>query len=202
MLIEVEIKGITAMLQHRFTGSAEVAAGKATRQVLVKDEDPREVAERGAYRMPDTRELFFPGAAVGRLLREAGSNHKLKGTRKSLKYIIPAAVVVVDDAITLRDPKTWEPLTDFEVDSRPVVIPATKGRVMRHRAKFNAWGARFTLMVRENLLPVDVIQQLLTEGGQQNGLGDFRPEKGGPFGMFRVTKWAEKDEADEADEAA
>jgi hypothetical protein len=202
MLIEVEIKGTTALLQHRFTGSAEVATGKATRAVLVKEEDPRDVAERGCYRMPDTRAIYFPGAAVARLLREAGGGHKLKGTRKTLKYIIPAAVVVMDDAIILREPKTWEPLTDFEVDSRPVVIPATKGRVMRHRARLNAWGARFTLMVRENLLPVDVIQQLLTEGGQQNGLGDFRPEKGGPFGMFRVTSWKEREQDEEADEAA
>ena len=34
--------------------------------------------------------------------------------------------------------------------------------------------------------------ELLTEAGETIGIGDFRPEKRGPFGTFRVTKFAEK----------
>jgi hypothetical protein len=34
-------------------------------------------------------------------------------------------------------------------------------------------------------------QQLLTEAGQSIGIGDFRPEKRGPFGTFRVIKFKE-----------
>ena len=58
-------------------------------------------------------------ALIGRLLREAGSNHKLKGSRKSAKFVVPAAVLVLDDAIILRNGDGQTPIKDFEVDSRP-----------------------------------------------------------------------------------
>jgi len=53
---------------------------------------------------------------------------------------------------------------------------------MCHRPRFECWSGKFTVRINETLLPVDFVQQLLTEGGQQIGIGDFRPEKGGPFG--------------------
>lgn len=185
--VTVDIKGTTALLQHRFGETAEGDGGKATRNVLVIRGTPREEAERVAYRT-SSGECYFPGAAIGRLIREAGSNHKLKGTRKSAKYVVPAAVLVMDDAILLRD-EDGKTLKDFEVDSRPVTIPATKGRVMRHRPRFDKWFATVTIRINESLLPVDFIHQLMNEGGQQLGVGDFRPEKGGPFGTFSVTRW-------------
>lgn len=181
--VTVEITGTTPLLQHRFGEAAE--QGKSTRRMLVQNELPRDAAERAAYRAPDGT-LYLPGAAISRLLREAGGNHKQVGSRKSLKYIIPAAVLVPADTITLHNGK---PLTDYEVDSRPVTIPATKGRIMRHRPRLDEWQATFLLEIDEAILPVEIIHQLLTEGGTGLGLGDFRPEKGGPFGRFRVTHW-------------
>jgi hypothetical protein len=72
-----------------------------------------------------------------------------------------------------------------------VTIPATKGRVMRYRPRFNEWGAEWTMVINENLMGLDLAHQLLAEGGQQSGIGDFRPQHRGPFGTFRVTKFEE-----------
>ena len=77
------------------------------------------------------------------------------------------------------------------VDARPVTIPATKGRVMRYRPRFNEWGAKFNVLVNDDILDVDTVHQLLNEAGLTIGIGDFRPEKRGPFGTFRVTKFEE-----------
>ena len=85
------------------------------------------------------------------------------------------------------------PAKDFEVDSRPVTIPATKGRIMRHRPRFDQWGAKFDLMVNDAQLAVETAHLLLTEAGQSIGIGDFRPEKRGPFGTFRVTAFDEQE---------
>lgn len=186
----VKIEGDTSLLQHRFGEDAEAASGKATRRVMLTEETPREAAAKVAYRDPDGR-FYFPGAAIGRLLREAGSAHKQKGSRKSVKFLVPAAVLVLDDAVIITN-GDGKPAKDFEVDSRPVVIPATKGRVMRHRPRFDRWGATFNVRVNESVLPPDIVHRLLTEGGEQIGIGDYRPEKGGPFGTFRVTKWEEQ----------
>lgn len=190
---EVRIEGITALLQHRFTEASEAA--KSTRRVQLKEEDPRAVAERAAYRMPDGT-LYLPGAAISRLLREAGGGHKQRGSRKSLKYVIPAAVIVPDEAIPLINGDGRSAATEFEVDSRPVTIPATKGRIMRHRPRLNVWAAEFSLEIDEDVLPPEVIHELLSEGGNKIGVGDFRPERGGPFGRFHVTRWEKLGAAD------
>lgn len=184
-LIDVEITGITSLLQHRFAEAAEVDGAAATRTVNVLTETPRDAAERVAYRKDDGT-LYHPGAAIARLLREAGGSHKQKGSRRSVKYIVPAAVLVTEDALPLSNGK---PLTDFEVDSRPVTIPATKGRIMRHRPRSDEWRIEFGLEIDETVLPAETIHQLLVEGGTRIGIGDYRPEKGGPFGRFQVTRW-------------
>jgi hypothetical protein len=189
-LVSIQIRGDTPLLQHRFTESAEQSG--STRKMLVKYGTPREEAEKVSYRSPDGKSFYFPGAAIGRLLREAGGNHKLKGSRKSAKFVVPAAVLMMDDAVVITNGDGQTPCKDFEVDSRPVVIPATKGRVMRHRPRFDCWGATFTLRINDTILPTEFIQQLLTEGGCQIGIGDYRPEKGGPFGTFQIVEWKEK----------
>lgn len=188
-MIEVHIVGTSPLLQSRFTDAAEVEGDKATRTMLAVSGDRRAIAEAGAYRHSDAT-YYHPGAAVLRLLREAGSNHKLKASRKSAKFIIPSAVLITDDRITLRDPESMAALAAFEVDSRSVVNQKTRGRIMCHRARWDNWAASFQLEVNMSLLPEEFVHQLMQEGGQQIGIGAFRPEKGGPFGRFRVTHWA------------
>lgn len=184
--IQVQIQGTQPLLQHRFSEDAEAA--QSTRKQLIKSETPREAAQKVAYIAPDGTH-YFPGAAISRAIREAGSNHKSRGSRKSLKFVVPSALRVPHDTIQLVNGDGKTPIRDFEVDSRPVVIPSTKGRVMRHRPRHDKWGAIFTLCIDETILPLDVIHQLLTEAGTQLGIGDFRPEKGGPFGTFQIVLW-------------
>lgn len=184
--VSVRIEGTTALLMHRFTEASEVQ--KSTRRLAIKEEDPREVAERCAYRLPDGG-LYLPGAAIARLVREAGSNHKQRGSRKSLKFVVPAAVYMGAETITLLNGDGKSIAREFEVDSRPVTIPATKGRIMRHRPRLNKWAAEFDLEIDDDILPLEVVHQLLIEGGNKIGVGDFRPERGGPFGRFAVTQW-------------
>lgn len=186
---EVTIQGTTPLLQHRFGETAEADVKKTTRRISIQDsKTPREHAEMVSYRLPNGN-CWMPGAAFAKLMTEAAGGHKIRGSRKSAKYIVPAAVLVLDDAITLMNEGV--PLKTFEVDSRPVVIPATKGRVMRHRPRFEQWGATFRIRINEELLSPDFVHQLLVEGGQQIGVGDFRPEKRGPYGTFMVTSWKE-----------
>lgn len=184
--INVEIRGITPLLIHRFGEQTEQA--KATRKQMVKTVDPREEATKNAYIAPDGT-YYFNAFSIAGAMGNAGANHKMRGSRKSLRFVVPSAVLVPSDSITILNGDG--PARGFEVDSRPVTIPATKGRVMRHRPRFDNWGARFELVVNDDLLEVETAHQLLTEAGVSIGIGDFRPEKRGPFGTFRVTLWEE-----------
>lgn len=186
--IEVKIKGTTSLMLNRFTETNEHET--KTRKVLMNHGTPRERAENSTYK-DASGHFFFPGAAIGRLLREAGSNHKMRGSRKSAKFVVPAAVCVLDDCVLIRNGDGESLAKDFEVDSRPVVIPATKGRIMAHRPRWDCWSANFNIRINDDLLPVDFVNQLLVEGSQQIGIGAFRPQCGGPFGTFMVTSWKE-----------
>jgi hypothetical protein len=186
--INVEIRGITPLLIHRFGEEAEQE--KKTRRIETKVRDPREEATKNAYIATDGT-FYFNAFSIPNAMGNAGSSHKATGTRKTLRYVVPSAVRMNTDAVTIMNGKG--PAKDFEVDSRPVTIPATKGRVMRHRPRFEQWGAQFELAVDDNLLSPEMAHQLLSEAGQSIGIGDFRPEKRGPFGRFMVTKWEEAD---------
>jgi hypothetical protein len=186
LLIDIWAAGTTSLLLNRAT--EEALSGRTRSNNPGEPLDPRVVAERAVYRFND-KQLAIPGAAVARMLREAGGSHKSKGSRKSLKYIVPAAVLVLDDllGLYLADRKTK--VTDFEVDSRPVTIPATKGRIMRHRARLNEWAFKARLRINTDILDENMVRRLLIEGLQQIGLGDYRPEKGGPFGTSDLVLW-------------
>jgi len=184
--IEIWTEGTTAILLNRAT--EEALSGRTRAQTLEQAPDPRDVAEKGVYRLP-SKQLAVPGAAFARMLREAGGGHKAKGSRKSLKYIIPASVIVLDELCGLYQNDRKTPIVDFEVDARPVTIPATKGRVMRYRARLNEWCAKVTIRLNETLMSEQIVRQLFIEGVQQIGIGDFRPEKGGPFGTSQLVAW-------------
>jgi hypothetical protein len=185
--IQVWVEGVTALLQHRAT--EESLMGEHRANTPVERADPRDVCEKALYRLMPSRQIAVPGAAFARMVREAGGSHKAKGSRKSLKYLVPSAVLVLDDlcGLYLRDRKT--PIKDFEVDSRPVVIPSTKGRVIRHRARFNEWSCKIHLRINDSILDEKTVRMLFSEGLQQIGIGDFRPERGGPFGVSSLTEW-------------
>lgn len=184
--VEAEIRGITPLLIHRFGEEAEI--GKKTRRVEMKNRDPREEAKKVAYIASDGT-YYFNAFAIPNSMGNAGASHKATGTRKSLRFVVPSAVRMDTDTVTILNGEG--PAKDFEVDARPVTIPATKGRIMRYRPRFNCWGAKFLLHIDDELLSPEMAHQLLSEAGQSIGIGDFRPEKRGPFGRFRVTEWKE-----------
>lgn len=185
MIINVEIRGITPLLIHRFGEESEQA--KQTRRMKIKNVDPREEATKHAYIAKDGT-YYFSAFSITGAMGNAGANHKAVGTRKSLRFVVPSAVRMMTDSITILNGDG--PAKSFEVDSRPVTIPATKGRIMRHRPRFDSWGAKFELDIDENMLDAETAQQLLVEAGNSIGIGDFRPEKRGPFGRFRVVSFS------------
>jgi hypothetical protein len=188
ILINVWAEGVNAILLHRATEEGLGGGAKSRVNAMAEAEDPRVIAGKAVYRM-SKEQIALPGSAFARMLREAGGTHKIKGSRKSMKYLVPAAVLVTEDLCGLYLHDRVTPIVDFEVDSRPVTIPATKGRVMRHRARLNEWAVLVTLRINEELIAESTVRQLFSEGGLQIGVGDFRPEKGGPFGTFGIVAW-------------
>ena len=190
-LINIEIRGIQPLLMHRFGEDAETSSSGKARGVVQNRGTPREQAEKVAYRHPDGT-FYISAFAIPNAMGAAGTNYKMPGSRKSMRFIVPSAIRIFEPTITVMNGSG--PATDYEVDSRPVTIPATKGRVMRHRPRFDCWGLKFSIGVDDTLMNVEDAHMLLEQSGLSIGIGDFRPEKRGPFGTFRVTRFEEQAE--------
>lgn len=170
--IQVEIRGISPLLMHQFPLVQIEAFEKKT---------PAEQADISAYRDPETGKLYIPGTNLQRSLVSAANYSKGKG-RGSLARVAAACLFVSPERLCLG-------VKNYEVDSRPVVVPATKGRVLRHRAKLETWSVKFEIEYDETLLTEAQVRRVVDDAGKRVGVLDFRPEKKGPFGRFMVISW-------------
>ena len=171
--VNVTIKGTSALLMHSYPMVAPPKGWEKS--------SPEEQAVFAEYRDPDTNELYIPGLAIQRSLVGAAVYSKGKG-RGSLQKPVAACVTVTPERCSLG-------VKEYKVDSRPVVIAATKGRIVRHRPRFDEWSCSFSIEYDTELLNEADLRAVVNDAGSRVGLLDFRPEKKGPFGRFMVTEW-------------
>ena len=170
--IQCTIRGISALLMHQFPLQPIKALEKKSAE---------EQAEFAAYRDPDTGGLYVPGLNVQRSLIASATYSKGKG-RASLQKPVAACVMIAPERIPLGQ-------DTYGIDSRPVVVPATKGRIVRHRPRLDEWELTFEVEYDDTLLTEAELRQVVDDAGSRVGLLDFRPERKGPFGRFMVTAW-------------
>ena len=168
--ISVTIQGTSPLLMHSFPLVPIEALEKKS---------PEEQAELAAYKAHE--KYYVPGVNIQRCLVSAATYSKGKG-RGNLSRVVAACVTVVPEFSVLTPQK-------YQVDSRPVVVPATKGRVLRHRPRFDKWQIEVIVSFDADLLTEQQLRRVVDDGGSRVGLLDFRPEKRGPFGRFMVTVW-------------
>lgn len=170
--VKVGIKSVTPLIMHRYP----LVAIEALEKRPVEEQ-----AEAVAYRMPDSGHLYIPAVALQRALVNAASYSKGKG-RASLQKQAAACLLVSPEYLDLG-------VKDYAIDTRPVVIPATKGRVLRHRPRLDEWSVDFILEWDDVLLKESEVRRIVDDAGTRVGLLDFRPERKGPYGRFMVVNW-------------
>lgn len=168
----VRIQGTSPLLMNRFNAISPDDFKKMVAEEQVKWAE---------YRDPETEELYVPGIAIQRCLVNAAVYSKGKG-RASLQKQVAACVLITPEMCSLG-------VKNYEIDSRAVVVPATKGRILRHRPRFDMWSTEFVIEYDTALLSENELRKIVDDAGSRVGLLDFRPEKKGPFGRFMVTSW-------------
>lgn len=78
------------------------------------------------------------------------------------------------------------------MDARPVRIGKGLNKVadMRYRGRFDEWEVEFTISYNRNVISSEQILNLYENAGFSIGLCEYRPEKNGSYGMFRVKRSA------------
>jgi hypothetical protein len=177
--IKFFIRGQSPLLTHNPAGSMTAGTkGPSRNNVPI----PEEEAEKATYR-DESGNLVFPSVAFRNALLKAASGYKIgkKAARALLGHI-----QMDGEYVKLLDPETGEQLTEYKIDTRRAVVQ--KNGIMRSRPRFERWGCIVTFKVNEEILPnaQDFILKILSEAGTTVGVGDFRLEKGGWFGLFDV----------------
>lgn len=179
--IEVEVTGISPLLQHRFPmeDSEQQSTAKNRKQ---KEDD----VEKSLYKQQDGT-IYQPCVHFISSMKKAGAKYQIPGQGKTTyKNLIGCgAVLISPESIPHKN-------QNYEIDVRPVVVPATKGRVVRKRPIFKTWSLCFNIEYDEDEIAASTIKEILEYAGSRVGIGDFRPEKGGPFGRFMVSKFKQK----------
>ncbi|HMX98736.1 MAG TPA: hypothetical protein PK473_03115 [Nitrosomonas sp.] len=185
-IVNIEISGISPLLINRFTESSELPV-KMKKSNKKDYGTPREQAEKTAYKDEKSEVLWVPSTWIKGTLSTVSSDYKLPSSRKSVKSVIGGAVRPCEEKIYFKENYK---LKDIEIDSRPCVIQ--KARIMKHRARLEKWTLNFSLEIEDDIIGATEVNEMLVDSGRRAGIGDFRPQKGGPFGRFKITSWKEQ----------
>lgn len=157
-------------------------------------------ARTGLY-LDEELGLYFPTAAFRNATLTAAKSLKLKpggrGRDVSLRSVLAGAWFAVSDRARLLSPATDEPLDvtqgiGWEIDTRRAVPPG-QGAVRRSRPLVRQWRLFFEHEYLTEYLgneAEDAIFQAVKRGGLTIGVGNYRPEKGGPMGRWITERQA------------
>jgi hypothetical protein len=174
LFLKLRLRGDSPLICHAWSE-------KAKREMLDKQmkvakqakaaKDPQADYEASLYKLPDGGFGFpavaFKGAAVSACSSIAGVT----------KVEARGAFHIVGDMVKIEGTPT--PREDM------VRLNGLTADI-RHRGEFREWAAEITLRYNANVLSPAEILNLFNTAGFAVGVGEWRPEKDGSFGMFHV----------------
>ena len=186
----IEIVGRSPIIMHSSAGLltgtpisreiAEIAAKKGKNRTVTDDARLAELETRRSIWWSDRKEApVIPAGAIRSCIETAA---------RTLKQgpLVRRGMVVNDDATFVYDAdrygRTLEELGRNCQFQNPVVV--SRARIIRTRALFEDWSAKFELAVDKSLIDAIHLADWLEIAGARIGLGDWRPDKSGFYGRF------------------
>lgn len=172
-------------------GSAMLEERDGARSSKTSKVPGREAEAKAAeYRLP-TGELYMPTAAFWRALVDAGTHFQDPNYKKGTLSGPVAASVIFDDPETLLLGANDEPLREYEIDTRRCVLKhgSASVAVARSRPIIREWFVDLSMEYEHLILPPEMLLQVLQMAGNKIGVGNFRPQKKGPYGKWQVTSF-------------
>lgn len=189
MFISIETEGVTPLICNRFTDEAAQASTSGDRgsSAAADRGTPLEISESKLYKDTDGT-LMIPGPNLLRSIVDGGSFTKIgkKQVTTARSSMLYSCVAIMETVIPIIHKQPWK------VDTRPVRIPSTGGRILTHRPMFDDWKLQFEVDLDTSILNVKLFRQIVDDAGKRIGLGDFRPATKGPYGRYNVTRWVEQ----------
>ena len=182
--IQVECQGKSPLLMQAMSVETIVnVLIRRQRQPAKTDLSLEEMAETCLYR--ENGNIGIPATNLFSCLIEAGRHVAFSGkTKISTKdsTLLPSFLSIEEMFLPLTGAGKWKP----DVRRGQMKDGTAVGIV---RPMFKEWGFKVTLMVDLSETTEATVKRLLEIAGRRVGLCSFRPQKRGPFGQFKISKW-------------
>lgn len=176
----VPIVGTSPLIMHRFSEKAkrQMLDNMQGRKTPKQPKDPQAEYEAAFYRLKGGEygfpALAFKAATVG------GARFYSGVTMTALKQFMYLRGEVGDDGRALTRIE-GEPIMREDV-----VTVGRNGSDLRYRPQFTEWRAILEVTYVTSALTRGSVLSLIDAGGMGVGVGEWRPEKDGDFGTYRV----------------
>ena len=183
--IHVKIKGISPLLMHRPSSEMEELLKKA-RENKVKEEIEKKNIHLYLYLDEDGKPCVPSIYLIRSMMKAAvdcGIKVQGKGKKTYKNYIGGGLVIIEPSLIPIKPSK-------YVIHEAYVVIQ--RNRIRRFRPMFPKWSLEFDIFYDENTFSSNVLKEILAYAGAFEGIGDFRPNKGGCYGRFEIVEWKTK----------
>lgn len=177
----ITIEGISPLIQHKWSEKAlremrEKHAGKKTKNRDVRD--PIAEAEASTYLTPDGKHgiplLAMKASFIGAAHKDLGVEKTLVRKGLFIKSPDPSGIIPMRcDNPSIRE--------DY-------VRVGMGGTDLRYRPQFDHWEIDIPIEFDTDLLQLTDICNLIDRAGFGVGIGEWRPERGGEFGRYRVKR--------------
>lgn len=196
--VEVTLVGKTPLL---LSSPATMMMDQDSEPSKVKKKLKREQeAELRAYRN-EKGYLTFPLMGIRKNLILGSAGYKLpkkrEGISSYLMHIRPVTVKGITEEFTPILDGKGKPITNYIIDTRRAVNRNSKppAGIIVHRPRLDEWQIVASFFYDPEAIPIDdpvaVLMQMWTNGGNRVGIGSFRPQCGGYFGLFDVKQLIE-----------
>jgi hypothetical protein len=178
--IHVPIVGTTPLIVHRFSEKAkrQMLDAMQGRKSPKEAKDPQVEYEAAFYRLADGSYGFpsiaFKQSTVG------GARFYSQVTMTALKQFLFFKGEVGDDGRSLTR-------IEGEPELREDTVGVGRGGTdLRYRPMFREWGAVLEVTYVTSMVTRSSVLSLIDAGGMGVGVGEWRPEKDGDFGTYRI----------------
>lgn len=178
--LRVPIIGTTPLIMHRFSEKAKrlMLDNMQGRKSPKSVKNPEEEYEAAFYRLKDGRygfpALAFKSATVGGARFYHGLT--MTGLKQTLFFRGEPGADGQQMVAIAGEPEMRE----------DVVRVGRGGTDLRYRPEFREWSAELEVIYVTSLLTRASVLSLIDAGGMGVGVGEWRPEKDGDFGTFRI----------------
>ena len=171
--LELKVRGLAPLICNRWSEKAKKQMlDKQTKAAkLAKEAKDPEADFRGSLYQYPGGGYGFPSVAFKAATVRAGTYCDMKMT------YLRGAFHVLGDLVKI----------EGEPHSREDMVRVGMGTAdIRYRAEFPEWSATLPIILNMRALSIDQLVNLLNLAGFAVGVGEWRPERDGQFGLFEV----------------